>query len=110
MAALEQQYKRNENFVFRQIEDETILVPIKNNVGDMHSIYSLNDVGAFLWRHLDGEHTLANLKELLTAEYEVTAREAEADLIEFVGQLRQIDAILGPDNGRGKPRGAINGK
>jgi hypothetical protein len=48
MTAAEQTYKRNENFVFRQIENETILVPIKDNVGDMNCIYNLNEVGAFI--------------------------------------------------------------
>jgi hypothetical protein len=35
MADLELIFKRNENFVFRKIGDEMILVPIKDNVGDM---------------------------------------------------------------------------
>jgi hypothetical protein len=33
MAELDQVYRRNDNFVFRRIEGETILVPIRGNVG-----------------------------------------------------------------------------
>ncbi len=48
MRRIDQVFRKNENFVFRQIDDETILVPIKNNVGDMGAIYNLNGVGAYV--------------------------------------------------------------
>ena len=86
-------YKRNEDFVYRKIENETILVPIKNNVGDMGCIYNLNEVGAFVWEHLDGEKTLDDLKNMVTQEFDVSAQEAEEDLIQFVGDLIDIEAI-----------------
>ena len=53
MEDLKKKYNRNEDFVFRRIGDETILVPIKNNVGDMGAIYNLNELGAFIWEHPD---------------------------------------------------------
>lgn len=93
MKNLDQRYKRNEDFVYRKIEDETILVPIKNNVGDMGSIYNLNEVGAFIWEHLDGEKTLEDLKNMVTAEFDVSDQEAEEDLIQFVDDLKDIEAI-----------------
>ena len=52
---LQKKYRKNENFVYRMIQHETILVPIKDNVGDMDSLYNLNEVGAFVWERLDGE-------------------------------------------------------
>ena len=93
MIDLEQRYQRNENFVFRRIEEETILVPIKDNVGDMGSIYNLNDVGAFVWEQVDGVRSLQEIKNRLLAEYEVSASEAEDDLFEYIAQLREIDAL-----------------
>ena len=93
MQSLGQRYKRNENFVFRRIENETILVPIKDNVGDMGSIYNLNEVGAFVWEQLDGERTLHEIIDLITEEFDAAAREVETDLNEFVGELQEIDAI-----------------
>lgn len=93
MEDLERHYKRNEDFVFRKIENETILVPIKDNVGDMGSIYNLNEVGAFVWEHLDGKNRLLDIQNMLSEEFEVSPKEAKADLCEFVGQLREIEAI-----------------
>ncbi len=93
MEDLKKYYKRNEDFVFRRIKDETILVPIKDNVGDMGSIYNLNEVGAFIWEHLDGKNRLLDIKNMISEEFEVSSKEAKEDLCEFVRQLREIDAI-----------------
>ena len=86
-------YRRNENFVFRRIEGETILVPIMDNVGDMGSIYNLNEMGAFIWEQLDGQRTLEAVKEKIIEEYEVAPKEAVADLSEFMTDLIDIEAV-----------------
>ena len=98
MQRIDQVFQKNENFVFRQIDDETILVPIKNNVGDMGSIYNLNEVGAYIWQHLDGEETLSDIKNKIAVEFEVSPETAEEDLMEFVDQLEEIEAILPKGN------------
>jgi len=94
MIDLNHLYQRNENFVFRRIENETILVPIKDNVGDMGSIYNLNDMGAFIWEHLDGKIKLETIKDKILEEYEVSSREAAEDLNEFVTDLIEVEAVV----------------
>lgn len=94
MEQIDQIYKKNENFVFRQIDDETILVPIEDNVGDMGSIYNLNEVGAFAWEHFDGEKTLGDIKNMVLKEFEVSPQDAAEDLSEFVLQLKEVEAIF----------------
>ena len=94
MQQINRVFRKNENFVFRQIDDETILVPIKNNVGDMGSIYNLNEVGAYVWGHLDGEKTLFDIKNMVVEEFEVSLEDAECDLMEFVDKLEEIEAVL----------------
>ena len=93
MQGLDRIYNKNENFVFRKIEDETILVPIKDNVGDMGSIYNLNEVAAFVWEQLDGQKSLRDIKHRLSEEYEVSAKEAEDDLSAYITQLKEIEAV-----------------
>lgn len=94
MGELGKQYRKNEDIVFRKINDETILVPIKDNVGDMGAIYSLNEVGAFVWEHLDGANRLLDIEDMVSEEFEVSPQKAEGDLCEFVSQLKEIDAIV----------------
>jgi hypothetical protein len=90
---LEKKYKRNENFVYRKIENETILVPIKNNVGDMNCIYNMNEVGAFIWDHLDGEKTLNDILNMVADEFDVSDQDAEIDLQDYISDLNEIGAI-----------------
>ena len=94
MEDVNKQYKRNKNIVFRKINDETILVPIKDNVGDMGFIYNLNEVGAFVWENLDGEKGLLHIRNMILEEFDVSSDKAEEDLCGFVSQLREIDAIV----------------
>jgi hypothetical protein len=94
MKDLQKKYRRSEDLVYRKIQDETILVPIKDNVGDMGSIYNLNEVGAFIWEQLDGEKTLLDITNMIVEEFEVSPEQAQADLREFVSQLKEINAIL----------------
>ena len=93
MLNMDQQYKRNENFVYRKIENETILVPIKNNVGDMSCIYNMNEVGAFIWDHLDGEKTLNDILNMVADEFDVSDQDAEIDLQDYIRDLNEIGAI-----------------
>jgi hypothetical protein len=60
----------------------------------MGSIYNLNEIGAFVWEHLDGGRNLATIKNQILDEYEVSHREAEADLSAFVTELVEIEAVI----------------
>lgn len=93
MADLKRKYRKNKDFVFRKIVDETILVPIKNNVGDLGCIYTLNEVGAFIWEHLDGKNRFLDVRDLILEEFEVSPEQAEEDLAELVDDLKEIGAI-----------------
>jgi hypothetical protein len=93
MIELGQIYRRNDNFVFRRIEGETILVPIRANVGDLDCIYSLNSVGALVWEHLDGSQDLDAIKNRITAEYDVCDNDVQADLLSFINEMKTIAAV-----------------
>ena len=86
-------YRRSPNMVYRQIEAESLLVPIKSNVGDMGFIYNLNDVGTFIWDRLDGENQLGDITNQIVEEFDVSPAEAQEDLLHFTAQLKKIGAI-----------------
>ena len=94
---LDARYTHDPNIVDRNIAGEVILVPIRNNVGDLESIYTLNETAARIWELLDGVRTLGEVRDAMVAEYEVGAGEAEADLLEVVGQLVEAEAIVEAD-------------
>jgi hypothetical protein len=86
-------YSKNPDVVFRQIADEYILVPIRQKVVDLKSIYTLNDVAAFVWEQIDGKKGLALLREKMCQEFDVDAERAEADLKEIFLQWESLGLV-----------------
>ena len=74
MDCLERRYKKDPNMVFRDIEGEMILVPIRRRTADLESIYTLNETGSRIWELIDGQHTLREIRDVIAQEYEVTPR------------------------------------
>ena len=80
--------------VSRKIGDESILVPIRRNAGDLESIYTLNETAAYIWGLIDGQTKVGDIKERMLMEFEVTSEDAEKDLIEHLMQLTALKAIV----------------
>jgi hypothetical protein len=86
-------FRRNENVVSRKIVDELILVPIRQNVADMESLYTLNEVGARVYELIDGERSVRDICAAIVEEFEVSSDKAEADVTEFLEKLISIRSI-----------------
>ena len=86
-------YEKDPTFVYREIAGEAILVPIRRNVADMESIYTLDNVGADIWKLIDGERAVPDILDALLGEYDVEADVLSRDLNEFVEQLESVGAI-----------------
>jgi hypothetical protein len=69
------------------------LVPIRQNVGDLESISTLNEVAARIWELIDGKKKVREIKDKIVEEFEVTPQQAEKDLAEYIKQLEKIEAI-----------------
>ncbi len=79
--------------VFRRIETETFLVPIKSNAADLDNIYILNEIAARIWELIDGTHSTEDIKNTILEEYDVTPEQADADIKEFIAALEGIRAL-----------------
>ena len=90
---LERRFGRDPCIVSRKIADEFILVPIRQKAGDLESIYTMNEVASRIWELLDGEKRVAEIGDAILEEFEVSAKEAEADLVQFLQQLEQVGAV-----------------
>ncbi len=86
-------FEKDEGMVWRQIGDETILVPVRRQADDLDSVFTLNETAAFIWSQIDGKVTVADICGRLVAEFEVEQEQAEADLQHYLSQLKEIAAI-----------------
>jgi len=90
---LQTQYAHDSSMVYREIAGEAILVPIRQHKADLDSIYTLDEVGAFVWSLIDGRRTVQDLVAAVLDEYDVGPQEVEADLTDFLRDLEQIGAL-----------------
>jgi len=89
MTDLKSIVSRSPSIVTRKTGNEYVLVPITNNIADMNSVYTLNDTGAFIWEQINGIRNVEEIISVLTAEYEIDKKNAEADVFSFIDNMRK---------------------
>ncbi len=95
-------YAHRGEFALRQVGSESILVPIRNHVGDLDSVYVLTVVAARIWQLLDGMHDIESIVTAICSEYDVEAGVARADVAELLGSL-EAAKLIGEVVIEGKP-------
>jgi hypothetical protein len=87
----------SEDVVAREIEGETVIVPLVSGLGDTEDeLYTLNPTGQAIWRKLDGKRTLKEVAALLALEFDAPLMELEKDVIGFTAELtkRRMLSVL----------------
>ena len=90
----EKVYAHAADVICREVGSESILVPIRNNVGNLDYIYTLSPVAARIWSLVDGTRSIDQIIDAICAEYDVTREQAEADVAELVSDLGQVSLLL----------------
>src|SRR5688572_32970880 len=79
--------------VARRFGRETLLVPVCGGVGDLDSVYTLNEIGTAVWDALASPTSVARIVDLLVAEYDVTAEQARRDVDGFLADLDKLGLV-----------------
>lgn len=85
---------RNPDFIFRNVAGEAVLIPLLKNVADLEAIYTLNEVGVFIWERLENPVTIDELTHEIMMEFEVDQDVLEADMKQFIHELKESKIIL----------------
>src|SRR5512136_120848 len=91
-------YQRTEEFVARTIAGETVLVPIYRQIGDLESIYTLNEVATFIWERLAEPATVAEIALALEEAFAGDPAEMRTDLRAYLTEILDLDAIRPVDD------------
>ena len=86
-------YQRNDDYIYRRIVNETILVPIHQDVSEMEGIYAMNDVASYLWDCLENPATRKELTAALLEEYDASPETIAHDLDRLLDDLLNIGAL-----------------
>ncbi len=78
-----------------------MLVPISGQLADLERIFTLNDVGKFIWTQLDGNTNIETVLSRITEEFAVDRETAQTDLYELIsdfmsaGLVKQVSDVQG---------------
>ena len=86
-------YQRTNEVVCREVGGESILVPIRNRVGDLESIFVLSPVAARIWSLLDRAISADEIIDTICAEFEVDRETASGDVNELLASLEVASLV-----------------
>jgi len=86
-------YKKISNIVEKEIGGELIIVPLVDSVAQMDKVFSINEVGVFIFSLLDESISFENLLEKVVNEFDVSANEAAQDVKAFLEKAIEIGVV-----------------
>jgi len=73
-----------DKYTVREIAEETIFMA---DEGD--ELHTLDEVGSFIWKAIDGNKSLLTILNEICDEYDVERTVAENDLMKFINELAE---------------------
>jgi len=79
-----QLYKKRTGFVEKTIGDELVIVPLVGAVAQMDKVFSLNELGVFIYKLLNTPRSEDEMTNLILDEFDVDKETALQDLKQFL--------------------------
>lgn len=89
MNALDCVPQRRDGVLVQEAQGQTVLLRPEDG-----SYYALKDVGARIWELCDGERSVSDIAAVLCNEFDAPVKTVEADVIEFVDELRSEQLLV----------------
>jgi len=85
----------SEDIVAREIEGDTIIVPLVAGIGDADDeLYTLNETGQAIWQKLDGRRTLDEVAKTLKQEFDGDPGMLESDVLGFAAEMTRRGILV----------------
>jgi coenzyme PQQ synthesis protein D (PqqD) len=106
-------YIRANAVVTRSIAGETLVLPVRGDIGDLARFYSLNGTGTVIWEALEKPKSFNDLCDVIDSRYDIGRKKAEEDVALFVRDICSLGlakVVVDSENGYGtaKLRSADN--
>jgi Coenzyme PQQ synthesis protein D (PqqD) len=80
---------RRDRVMSQQVEGDAVLLDV-----DSGEYFALDDVGSLVWELCDGSRSVADMAELISAEFDVDASTALVDAIELLESLAGAGLVV----------------
>ena len=80
-------------FVVRQVMDQIVAIPVGQTALRLNGMILLNDVSKVIWDCLEQKTTLDSIVNAVTNAFDVSADEAQTDILDFCDRLRKLQLL-----------------
>jgi hypothetical protein len=87
---LKELFLKKSQFATGLVGDELILVPLKNNVSDMDALFTLNELGCYIWENINETNTENDILQSVIKEFDIDEATARKDVADFLVRLKQL--------------------
>lgn len=87
-------FRRNEEYILRQIAGEYFVIPTGKTASKMMGMITFSESSAHIWELLAVPRTLEELVENTLDAYEVSKPHAEADIRRLLDKLTALDMLV----------------
>jgi hypothetical protein len=70
-----------------------LIIPVRDRVGDLPSIYSLNSTASLIWKLLGSPRTLTQLAMAFAQEYKVEPEMVRGDVADFLNEMMAVGMV-----------------
>jgi hypothetical protein len=91
-----QRFMRSDSLVSRVIAGQTLIIPVRKGVGDLASIYSLNEVASSIWNLLLVPRGKEEIVDTLNKEFAGNLQQIERDVEAFLAEMQSAGLISTP--------------
>ena len=85
--------KLHGEFMVRQVLDDVVAIPVGQTALAFNGMVMLNEVSRVIWTCLQQETTVEAITSAITDAFEVDGAQAQADVLEFLDQLRDAHLL-----------------
>ena len=86
--------KRLDGFVTREVGGKLVAVAVGERTKTFNGMITLNGTASVLWEALETEQTVESLVKCLLAKYDVPKEKAQADVENYLAQLKKAGLLL----------------
>lgn len=86
-------YVRSDAVVSRVIAGEMLIVPISKGIGDLASIYSLNQVATTIWDAISHPRSKSEIVQTIAREFEAESAQIERDVEKFLVEMESVGLV-----------------
>lgn len=86
-------YVRSSAVVSRLIAGETLVLPVRGEVGDLASFYTLNETATTIWDALEKPRSFAEICDLIEQTYEISREKAETEMLVFMREMWSLGLV-----------------